>query len=256
MTFAGQTTEVIIADGDLGNNADHVGNAGSKPSNQAPPPLKLKSTPSYEALLRARDRARRAPGLPFSHLDLDFIDFGPIEQQPLQAEVGLALECLKPRDDSYDEETTVRRHIALLPTEGMLRDAKWRFNFPLDPPPGNLVKICPPSWPATEEGLLPVVKWSVGDLLSREVVEYGYDENGYPVLLPTLWSRREATRWHDKVFEEHTVGISYLLRYYYEPAALMQVLAGLTSRATLKFIGSKPGESSPPWDWQRFGKEW
>lgn len=83
---------------------------------------------------------------------------------------------LFPSDEGYDEETTIRHLMHLVPTElaRTLHDFEPDFG---DLPPDKL-KIGPRDWPETAQGWQTLAEWSLHGGVSQDIREYGYVKFG------------------------------------------------------------------------------
>jgi hypothetical protein len=77
------------------------------------------------------------------------------ESEPLTSQTTIDFGSIKPTDERYDEEVTVSRHFALLPTEDTLLSISSWDKWPLDRPSWERVKVVfqSQSWQDLPEGL-------------------------------------------------------------------------------------------------------
>jgi hypothetical protein len=106
------------------------------------------------------------------------VQVNPDLQAPSQGDVDFS--SIKPGDDSYDEEATIKRQIALLPSKSMLAsEAFWTRYFKIFPPSVE-VDIRPRNWSESTEGLQVLIQWGLPLTTPVETIGFGYDSNGYP----------------------------------------------------------------------------
>jgi hypothetical protein len=129
------------------------------------------------------------------------------ESEPLTSQTTIDFGSIKPTDERYDEEITVSRHFALLPTEDTLLSISSWDKWPLDKPSWERVKLVSQSqsWQDLPEGLQPIMEWWLHDRISADVGEFGYTTDGYPCQLGTDWDRYRPHLGLVEFFKEHTV---------------------------------------------------
>jgi hypothetical protein len=141
------------------------------------------------------------------------IDMPRPDSEPVSSQAGVDFECIKPSDEGYDEETTIQRQIAFLPSDDTLRSkTHWKQNLGLESPAAR-ADIRPRSWSGSARGLQPIMDWSLSghdptskyDPISKDVTEFGYTTDGYPCKLGTKWDQARTSGWTSTVFHEHTV---------------------------------------------------
>jgi hypothetical protein len=122
------------------------------------------------------------------------------KERPSTQQDDVDFESIKPKNESYDEETTIKRHIAFLPHESMLNGtADWKYLFEMDAPAVK-ANIWPRNWSEATEGLQVVLEWSLPRQsdISNKITEFGYTADGYPCDL--------SNSFFHGVFGERTVG--------------------------------------------------
>jgi hypothetical protein len=136
------------------------------------------------------------------------VQVNPDLQPPSQVDVDFG--SIKPRDDSYDEEATIKRQIALIPSKSMLNNViQWARSYGNSPLRVE-ADIRPRNWSESTEGLQVLLEWSLPHTTSADVSGFGYDADGYPRKLWTACAPDQRSRGHvsalaSMTFREHTV---------------------------------------------------
>jgi hypothetical protein len=141
------------------------------------------------------------------------IDMPRPDSKPVPSQPSVDLESIQPRDESYDEETTIQRHIAFLPSDDTLRSkTHWKQRLGLESPAARAY-IRPRNWSVSASGLHPIMDWSLSghesatkyDSISKNVTEFGYTMDGHPCKLGTKWDQARTSGWTSALFQDHTV---------------------------------------------------
>lgn len=129
--------------------------------------------------------------------------------EPILPQASVDLESIKPTDEGYDQETTLRRQIAVRPTEATLKSISDWNKWPraLRNPEFETAKLAlkPHQFPRSTKGLQPIMEWALYGPLSTDVAEFGYTADGYPCQLGTQWDQDKPHLATLELFHEHTV---------------------------------------------------
>lgn len=95
-------------------------------------------------------------------------------------ETKFNIQAIRPKDDGYDEETTVEHRASFGPAESTMKnlcdDCTTFFGLEI---PSSRIKIWSQNRSPSGEGLHPLVEWSLDRSISKNVREYGYTAEGY-----------------------------------------------------------------------------
>jgi hypothetical protein len=100
------------------------------------------------------------------------------------AKTSVNFDAVKPKEGCYDEEITVKRQIAQVPTEEMFKSEAWKF-LELDPPTTRDLKTVTSGLASmglassTTCTCVPIVAWVFNGRFSPDFGQYGYTADGY-----------------------------------------------------------------------------